>query len=67
MAGDEWLRAIFRYAGNDSAVAGEEEYRTQPNIMDHLKAVERDYLSLKNKILVSGKSALTIIRKLLPF
>lgn len=67
IAGDEWVRALFIYTGRASVVAGEDEYRARPNITDHLRAVEKDYLSLKNRVLVAGKAALPRIGKLLPF
>ncbi|MBW1703046.1 MAG: class I SAM-dependent methyltransferase [Deltaproteobacteria bacterium] len=65
ITGDEWIRAIFRYVGKPGASVGAEDYRSNSDIMDHLKAVEKDYQSIKNKIIIGGKTALPRLKNLI--
>lgn len=66
ITGDEWIRAIFRYVGKAVASAEEKDYRSSSDIIEHLQAVERDYMSIKNKIIIGGKTVLPRLRNFIP-
>jgi SAM-dependent methyltransferase len=58
ITGDEWIRAIFRDVERSRIDLGTEDYRSSSNTIPYLQALERDYLSMKNKLLVTGKAVL---------
>jgi len=67
ITGDEWVRAIFRHAGNSRGSYVTRDYKSSSNIVEHLKAVERDYLCVKNRLITGGRAGLTWLKNYVHF
>ncbi len=60
ICGDEWVRAIFRYTGEQVIDRHYADETSGADIVEHLRLVEQDYMSIRNRLIVGLKAAIAL-------
>jgi len=60
ICGDEWVRAIFRYTDEPVRDKAGLDKISGSDMLEHLRQVEQDYLSIKNRLIVGARRALAL-------